>query len=505
MSPPEDSDLEFEIEKIKRKCAINDLFTAALKSEKFSVREQAALQLKHVNREFPELFPHLYGIASNDKEEKVRLAAYGPYLMNQIKKEKRLWKKPFFFIGFDALTCAVYRTMRAVNLKGIDLNIRGANQYYQLKKLLFDSTEEFLKFMLHSLSSGDTRVKNGCANNLGLLIDEYHNKDLDYLAKKEISLASKVSDLAGTEGLVEFFDKSIFARVNLDTVNRIVTEGMIHSISELENCLSHTFRDYLSFMKLGEGGSGEVFLARKELTDIPVALKFFKNQGIHHRIAEKRDKKPLTDIIRGEITLLRTFSHKNLIRYFNHGIIEDRYFYEMEYMDGGSVASRLSSIDESQANYIFMGIIDGAAFLHDKRYLIRDFKLENSLVNKEMTEIKLSDLEMASLIDECGIVGTKGSDKYSAPEIELGLDHDPIKTDIYALGCGLLYLLTRKIGAIKEFERHDRSTYNSQLQKILLRVPNRYRPVLSTALDHDSRNRYDTVHHLKQDFSRIID
>ena len=161
--------------------------------------------------------------------------------------------------------------------------------------------------------------------------------------------------------------------------------------------LQHELADhgYEILEKIGEGGSRMVFLARKNLVEDPVVVKVFKQENIHQRIERKREQKPLEDILRAELEVIRSLSHPNLVRCFHHGAVNGSYFLEEEYMDGGSLASHLRQLSENQIRKFFVDIANGVGHLHSKGFYVRDFKLDNVLTDKELTLAKISDLELS--------------------------------------------------------------------------------------------------------------
>jgi len=82
--------------------------------------------------------------------------------------------------------------------------------------------------------------------------------------------------------------------------------------SKLQQELFH--HGYQILEKIGEGGSRVVFLARKDLVDDPVVVKVFKQNDVHERITDKRNKVSLEGMLRGELEVIRRLNHPNLVR-----------------------------------------------------------------------------------------------------------------------------------------------------------------------------------------------
>lgn len=132
--------------------------------------------------------------------------------------------------------------------------------------------------------------------------------------------------------------------------------------------------------KIGEGGSRVAYLARREFCTEPTVVKVFRTGDIHERIEDQRGRHTLKDILTREVEMLRRFSHPNLIRIFNHGEVDDTFFIEEEFMDGGTAADTLKHLEEYEGVNIFRDMAQGVRFLHSRNILVRDLKLNNALL-----------------------------------------------------------------------------------------------------------------------------
>ncbi len=250
-------------------------------------------------------------------------------------------------------------------------------------------------------------------------------------------------------------------------------------------------KGYQILEKIGEGGSRIVFKAKRDLVADPVVVKVFKQDNVHERIVSKRESSSLEQMFSRELEVIRRFSHPNLVRCFNHGAVNGSYFLEEEYMEGGSLASHLGSLSEDQIQRLFVDVANGVGYLHSKGFYVRDFKLDNVLTDKELSIAKISDLELAGRIEASK--GTLGSERYAAPELEQGRRSNPIKTDIFALGCGLYYLLTGQDVAFRGMNHLPETEYNSLLVDMMGIVDERYRATLIACLSFDPQERFDSA------------
>jgi serine/threonine protein kinase len=261
------------------------------------------------------------------------------------------------------------------------------------------------------------------------------------------------------------------------------------SLSELNQALP----SYNVIRKIGEGGSRESFLAYKENTHIPVVLKVFKTINIHERIESQRKKHSLTDILSRELELIRYLSHPNIVRYYTHGSVFDTFYLEEEYMAGGSVLTNNHNINEKKGITLFMQLLSGVQFCHEKGFILRDIKMDNTLLNEDYSTIKISDLELAGNAREILETRTIGSRKYSAPELEQQNNIPNIQTDIYSLGCWLYYILTKEKDTIQNINGLRVNKYNKALNELLAKTPERYRETLIGCLSFDPEKRFRCV------------
>ncbi len=86
---------------------------------------------------------------------------------------------------------------------------------------------------------------------------------------------------------------------------------------------------WVIFKELGRGGMGQVFLAQEELTGRQAAVKVLAGElaltiGFLHRFQR-------------EIEALSRLDHPGIVRFFESGQENAKYFYAMEYIDGQSL------------------------------------------------------------------------------------------------------------------------------------------------------------------------
>jgi len=74
--------------------------------------------------------------------------------------------------------------------------------------------------------------------------------------------------------------------------------------------------------------------------------------------------------------------------------------------------------------------------------LHRDFKLDNILLSKDLTEVKICDFGVSKIIQEGEVMKeVSGTPMYIAPEIILGCGYKGFTVDIWSLGVMLFVML----------------------------------------------------------------
>lgn len=159
--------------------------------------------------------------------------------------------------------------------------------------------------------------------------------------------------------------------------------------------------------------------------------------------------------LKREKNLLEKLTHQNVIRVLGYEERMDQSFMFMERALGKDLFEQLNhfqSLPESIAQKVFLQIVDGVKFLHEKNVAHRDLKLENILIMEKVEEmsdlesrtIKLADFEFANhFTPQQKCFEKMGTEYYYSPQLISG-EYSPFKADIWALGVILYALLTGK-------------------------------------------------------------
>lgn len=197
---------------------------------------------------------------------------------------------------------------------------------------------------------------------------------------------------------------------------------------------------------LGEGGMGEVWLARRAdgLFETPVALKLMH---LHLAQSSARERFVREGRILGELT------HGNVGRLLDAGVLPGGQLYlALEYIAGERIDrwSDAQRLDLRARVRLFLQVCEAVAHAHAHLVVHRDLKPSNILVTDDGI-VKLLDFGIATLVEgeqleaaesELTRVGGRAlTPDYAAPEqIEGGAI--TVATDVYALGLILYTLLS---------------------------------------------------------------
>lgn len=199
---------------------------------------------------------------------------------------------------------------------------------------------------------------------------------------------------------------------------------------------------YRILSKLGQGGMGAVYKATHSKLDKVVALKVLSSQVTRLSDAVTRFER--------EMRAVGKLEHPHIVRAMDAGEIGGVHYLAMEYVDGidlqvlvksrgcFSVVNACKAIRQSAMALV---AAHGAGLVH------RDIKPSNLLLGKN-GQIKLLDLGLALLADDVHTSAdlttagqSFGTPDYMAPEQWEDAHAADTRTDLYALGCTLFFLL----------------------------------------------------------------
>jgi serine/threonine-protein kinase len=191
---------------------------------------------------------------------------------------------------------------------------------------------------------------------------------------------------------------------------------------------------------LGRGGMGVVYNARHLRLNRPVALKMLLAGGHAgpHELAR----------FQHEAEAVASLRHANIVQVFDVGDHEGRPYFTMEFVDGGSLAQKVTGtpLPAREAAAFVATLADAVEVAHQGGVVHRDLKPANVLLTADGTP-KISDFGLARRLEggagltQSGVI--VGTPSYMAPEQAQGKTQalGPA-VDTYALGAILYELVT---------------------------------------------------------------
>ena len=199
--------------------------------------------------------------------------------------------------------------------------------------------------------------------------------------------------------------------------------------------------EYIS--TIGKGSYGIVGLYKdRKVKSMKYAIKSIKKDFFNLNSIENTLK---------EIEILRSLDHPNIVKYFESYEDENYLHIVMEYIPGESLYNIIKKNNNKKINFkekeikeIILNLLKVVSFLHKKKIVHRDLKLENILfsIPNDYSSLKIIDFGLSSnftLKKEKFIVGTP---YYMSPEMIEGIYH--YKSDLWSIGVILYSLITGK-------------------------------------------------------------
>ena len=219
------------------------------------------------------------------------------------------------------------------------------------------------------------------------------------------------------------------------------TQDFTHPVSpqDIEKFNLETVGPYRLIRKLGQGGMGTVFEASHIESGRNVALKLLS--------PEVRGTDEMVQRFRRESQIAASINHPRSTFVYEADEHDGQLYITMELMGGGTlkdVVAKEGPLPVGRAVDYVIDIIDGLLVAHNAGIVHRDLKPSNSFVDHD-GRIKVGDFGLAkSFLGDSSLTQTgtfMGTPQYAAPE-QIRNDDVDERTDIYALGGTLFYLLT---------------------------------------------------------------
>lgn len=220
---------------------------------------------------------------------------------------------------------------------------------------------------------------------------------------------------------------------------------------------------YNRIKPLGKGTFGIVYLCNRKHNQKKVVVKEIDTDL-------KPDQLKAAQL---EVKILKSFSHPNIIQYFDSFYKNKLFYIIMEYATHGNLHEYIKNaipkpIEKEVVLNIFCQILLALHQIHSKNVIHRDLKCENIfLTGLSGNVVKIGDFGISTSLTADDKANTLiGTTNYLAPEMCDGSPYDT-KSDIWSLGC-ILY----EICALERM-------FDGPVSRVVLSIKNGFRKLIN--------------------------
>lgn len=235
--------------------------------------------------------------------------------------------------------------------------------------------------------------------------------------------------------------------------------------------------------KIGSGGFGVVSHATRVEDGSPFAVKHLSVDVLSDEDAVRR--------FRREVRLQRELQHPNIVPIVGANLSATPPWFVMPIAERTLFTESQAKLEESEVQRIFEGVLKGLEYAHSQSVIHRDLKPENVLITHN-GEPQISDFGLGKNLLSKSTALTKttvgmGSIPYVAPEQILDARDADQRSDIYALGKMLQFMVTGKLPVITPHAH----------------VPRKYRYFIEKCCAAEADERYQTVEEVIVAFGQV--
>ncbi|MEZ6184676.1 MAG: serine/threonine-protein kinase [Planctomycetota bacterium] len=189
----------------------------------------------------------------------------------------------------------------------------------------------------------------------------------------------------------------------------------------------------------GVGAMATVYVALQTRLERRVALKV-----LHEHTARDLDYR---ERFLREAKAAARLNHQNVVRAYEAGVCDGRYWFAMELVEGEDLSDRLNregSLSEDEALHIAGEIARALEAAEEHGMVHRDVKPENVLLGDDGA-VKLADLGLAKVEGDASLTAdgySLGTVAFFSPEQCRGARDLDVRSDLFALGGTLYTMLT---------------------------------------------------------------
>ena len=128
----------------------------------------------------------------------------------------------------------------------------------------------------------------------------------------------------------------------------------------------------------------------------------------------------------------------------------------MEFVPGGDLfdlCKTMRAMGEDAGRFFLHQMLDSVEFMHSRRVVHRDLKLENILIDDDLN-LKLADFGFACYKNIDALQSYRGTMTYMAPEIKEGKTYVGKQVDMFSIGV-ILFIIVQGIFPFKEARKEE--------------------------------------------------
>jgi eukaryotic-like serine/threonine-protein kinase len=265
--------------------------------------------------------------------------------------------------------------------------------------------------------------------------------------------------------------------------------------------------DFQILRKIGQGGMGQVYLARQLSLKRDVALKILRDDLVENSTALKR--------FQAEAEAVAKISHPNIVQVYAVGAQDGLRYMALEYVNGRNLREYLDRKGPPELPLAIAILKQVAVALQraaEVGLVHRDIKPENILLNRK-AEVKVADFGLSRYF---GIEGsppnltqsgmTLGTPLYMSPEQVQGQPADQ-RSDLYSLGVTAYHLLAgqppfRGATAFEVAAQHVQNEAEP-LQSLRPDLPSELCELVHKLMAKNPENRFPTAKDVARELGRI--
>ena len=257
-------------------------------------------------------------------------------------------------------------------------------------------------------------------------------------------------------------------------------------------------------VRIGHGGMAEVYEANDIIAKKTVAIKFIREDVMSNPINLRR--------FENEASIAAQLNNINIVKVYNHGVVEGRPYIAYEFISGQSLKEALdfrTRLSLSETIDIMLQLTSALQCAHDHMIIHRDIKPDNIFIMSDGT-IKLGDfgIAQADFVQE-QLTNTNevvGSVHYMAPEIAQG-KLASTKSDIYATGVTFYELLSghlpfEKSNPVDVAVSQVKDKFPS-IKKYVPSCPREIERIIDKAVKKNPKERYQSASEMHADLLEI--